>query len=435
MLEVFIRIFCAMIVSFTAAYIVKEIIKNYRIKLNLKNIGLVLILSVLVALVHQLKYTALSTLVIFLLDIVVFKIIYKLSLEESVISNSLYILMLALCDTLSSFIFMPVFSVQQIRTNSLIMIISNITVNLMLIILMNIKYIRISLNKFYCTGIKHKVFPNILFFMLLIMGFCYLAYNIATSSFFNKEYILNTLVMIIFTIVTYIFIDNQNKYRKLEEDYDSLFQYIQNFEDWIEKEQLNRHEYKNQLAVLRCLTKEKKVKEKIDEILDDNINIEEQEVTNFKYLPKGGIKGLMYYKSAIAQKQKIHLTTDVCIEKNSILTKLSEKDIRILCKLIGIYFDNAIEAATESRKKNIMIEVYELKDKVNFIFSNTFKNNKKMKDRNKKGVSSKGEGRGNGLYFAKKLIQENSWLEQKQEIIDGYYIQQVSVKNKNKKRT
>ena len=70
-----------------------------------------------------------------------------------------------------------------------------------------------------------------------------------------------------------------------------------------------------------------------------------------------------------------------------------------------------------------------MKNKVSFVFSNTFKKNKNMKDRNKKGVSSKGEGRGNGLYFAEKIIKENTWLEQKQEIIDNYYIQQIIIKN------
>lgn len=239
--------------------------------------------------------------------------------------------------------------------------------------------------------------------------------------------------MIIFGIITYIFIENKNNYNKLSNEYDTLFNYVQNFEEWIEKEQLNRHEYKNQLAVLRCLTKEKKVKNKIDEILEDNINIEGQAVTNFKSLPKGGIKGLMYYKAAIAQKQKINLTTDVSIENKGILSKLSEKEIRILCKLIGIYFDNAIEASAESSKKNLTVEIYELKDKVNFVFSNTFKKHKSMKDRNKKGVSSKGEGRGNGLYFASKLIKANDWIEERQEIIDNYYIQELSVLKKQKK--
>ena len=238
--------------------------------------------------------------------------------------------------------------------------------------------------------------------------------------------------MIIISVLTLLFINSKNEYKRLSSDYEILFTYIQTFEDWIEKEQLNRHEYKNQLAVLRCLTKEKKVKDKIDEILEDNINIDGPVINQLKFLPKGGIKGLMYYKVAIAQKHKINLTTDVSIESKGILTKLSEKEVRVLCKLIGIYFDNAIEEAIESRKKNILIEIYELKDKVNIIFSNTFKNHKNMKDRNKKGVSSKGEGHGNGLYFADKLIKENDWLNQKQEIIDGYYIQMIEISKKKK---
>lgn len=427
MLEVFSKILSAIIISIVGAYIIRVITEKDKENLNFKNIGLILLLAINVALIYQFNYTALSTLIIFLLDIIFFKIIYKLALEEAIISCSIYMIMLAFADALASFVFMPLFSVEEIRTNSIMMIISNSTVNLILILLIKIKYIQKPLSKFYNYGLKQSFLTNILFLGLLIIGFCYLAYNIALSTFFNKDYILNTVVMIIFVIITYIFIDNQNKYKKLEKDYDGLFAYIQNFEDWIEKEQLNRHEYKNQLAVLRCLTKEKKVKDKIDEILEDDINIEGQAVTSLKNLPKGGIKGLMYYKSAIAQKHKINLTTDVSIESKGILTRLSEKEVRVLCKLIGIYFDNAIEAAIESRKKNLSIEIYELKDKVNFVFSNTFKKHKNLKDRNKKGVSSKGEGRGNGLYFASKLIKENNWIKGKQDIIDNYYIQEISI--------
>lgn len=237
--------------------------------------------------------------------------------------------------------------------------------------------------------------------------------------------------MLIFFILAYLFIKSKNSYDKLNIEYENLFTYVQNFEDWIEKEQLNRHEYKNQLAVLRCLTTEKKVKDKIDEILEDSINIEGQVVHQLKMLPKGGIKGLMYYKSAIAQKNKINLEVDVSLETHSILEKLPEKDIKTLCRLIGIYFDNAIEAARETRKKKVLVEVYEIKDHVTFVFSNTFKKSKNFDDRNKKGVSSKGAGHGNGLYFASKLISENPWLSGKQEVIDKYYIQQLIIKEKD----
>ena len=431
MLEVLVKIFCALLMAINIDYIIKKI-TNQKNKLKCyQSIILIAILTTVLVVTYQIEYKGLNSLLFFLLGVIIIKYIYKFTLEESIISFAIVMVMVAFSDIVTSLIFMAKFPVTEIRTNESVFFFSNITVNIISFLFINIKYINNALNKFYNSILPKKSISNLLFFILLIIGFSYLIYNIGFSQFFNKEYIVNFLIFIIFTIITCIFIENQNKYKKLEEEYDVLFNYIQTFEDWIEKEQLNRHEYKNQLAVIRCLTKEKKIKDKIDEILEDNINIKDQAVTNLKNLPKGGIKGLMYYKAAIAQKQKIHLTTDVSINENGILSKLSEKNIRVLCKLIGIYFDNAIEAAAESRKKNLTIEVYELKDKVNFVFSNTFKNHKNMKDRNKKGVSSKGEGRGNGLYFASKLIKENKWITSKQEIIEKYYIQEISINKKN----
>jgi two-component system sensor histidine kinase AgrC len=210
-------------------------------------------------------------------------------------------------------------------------------------------------------------------------------------------------------------------------EYDNLFIYVQNFEEWIEKEQLNRHEYKNQLAVLYSLSKELKVKNKIQDILKDNLNIENPIENKLKVLPKGGIKGLMYYKSIIAQNNKLNLTIDISIDPKGILNKLNNEERNKICKLIGIYYDNAIEAAKESRKKNILIEIYELSNKVNIVFSNTFKKTSLITNKELKGVSTKGKGRGNGLFFAKKIINNNNFLYEKSEIIDHYYIETLTI--------
>ena len=175
------------------------------------------------------------------------------------------------------------------------------------------------------------------------------------------------------------------------------------------------------------MTKNRKINSRIDEILEDNIKIEGEIVNKLKDLPRGGIKGLMYYKSVIAQKNGIDLVIDTSIQRNTKLKKLSERKLKDICRLIGIYFDNAIEAAKETRKKQLLIEIYELNDKINIVFSNTFKKNNKIKDRNKKGVSTKGKGRGNGLYFAKKIISKNDWIEEEQKTIDNYYIEKLSI--------
>ena len=427
MLEVFVRIICAIIMTSTSFYIIKKIIGDNNEKISLKNIGYLLIIMILSVVLYKIQYTMIYSLTIYLINIIVFKEMFKISLEKSTICTTISMALLLVSDMIILFIIRGFFGINEIRNTEILNILANFLVGALSIVIVNINKNIKQLKQFISSLTDKSIIGNLLFFVLLIIDFSCLAYNITLSETCSKGYFINLIVIMVFIVIMFIYIQGKNDYKKLSDEYDNMFIYVQNFEDWIEKEQLNRHEYKNQLAVLRCLTKEKKVKDKIDEILEDNINIESQEVTNLKNLPKGGIKGLMYYKAAIAQKQKINLTTDVSINDKGILTKLSEKQVRILCKLIGIYFDNAIEAAAESRKKNVMIEIYELKDRVSIVFSNTFKKHKNMKDRNKKGVSSKGEGRGNGLYFASKLIKENKWLEQKQEIIDNYYIQQIFV--------
>lgn len=432
MLEVFCKILCAVIMGTTGYYMVKKIVARDS-KTGLKELLALCVFIIISIILHPIQYTIIYTISIFLLNIILYKFIFKITLEESIISCGILMIIIFFAEIIGTIFVRPILSIEVIRENYKISVFINLLISLVSIVIVNIQIIKRQISLFYTNILNKKAYVNIIFFLLLIIDISCLFYNMTINHMFTKGFIINGIIILICIVITFIFVQNQNSYKKLANDYDILFGYIQNFEDWIEKEQLNRHEYKNQLAVLRCLTKEKKVKNKIDEILEDNINIEGQEVTNLKNLPKGGIKGLMYYKAAIAQKQKINLVTDVSLEKNSILNKLSEKEIRVLCKLIGIYFDNAIEASSESRKKILTIEVYELKDKAYFVFSNTFKKHKNMKDRNQKGVSSKGKGRGNGLYFANKIIKENKWLEEKQEVIDNYYIQTVIINKKNKK--
>lgn len=430
MLEMLVKIITTILLTATNYYIIEKITNKKVELLNLKNCILLLSLVMSTALLYQMKYEELYTITVFLLNIVVYKIIFKFSVHEGIIAIGLSMITISFGDLITSLIVKNFYTIETIRANLILFLITNLMVSVISIIMIKIPPLIKTLQKFYVDIQKHRSIMNTLLFILIILGYSIIAFYIANYKIFDIEYIRSLLIIIIFAIIIYIFAGEKNKYNQLTDEYDSLFTYVQNFEDWIEKEQFNRHEYKNQLAVLRCLSKEKKVKNKIDEMLEDNLNLEGEVVRELKSLPKGGIKGLMYYKSALAQKNKINLTVNVSLNHKGLLTKLSENDIKILCKLIGVYFDNAIEAAKETRKKVILIEVYELKDKVNFVFSNTFKKNKSFEDRNKKGVSSKGEGRGNGLYFASKLISKNNWLTEKQEVIDKYYIQQLAVKKK-----
>ena len=431
MLEACVRLVCALIMSIFGFYVIKRITSSELKLLSIKTILFILILSFITIILYDVEYDGIYTIAIFALQIIVYKEMFNIKIEESLIACGILILLMTIGEVFGGLILRNFYTMSQIRNSLPVRLVGNIIVAITGSIFINIKFILNQLRSFYKNISSKKSISNTLFIILIVIALSSLAQNTTKTSGINSNYFVNITIMLIFFILAYLFIKSKNSYDRLNVEYENLFTYVQNFEDWIEKEQLNRHEYKNQLAVLRCLTSEKKVKDKIDEILEDSINIEGQVVHQLKMLPKGGIKGLMYYKSAIAQKNKIDLEVDVSLETHSILEKLPEKDIKTLCRLIGIYFDNAIEAARETRKKKVLIEVYEIKDHVTFVFSNTFKKAKNFEDRNKKGVSSKGAGHGNGLYFASKLISENPWLSGKQEVIDKYYIQQLIVTEKD----
>lgn len=430
MLEVCAKIICPIIMPVYGFYIIKKITKSEIGLLNSRSIIGIITLYVLTTLLYKIQYTGMSTVTIFALDIIVYKKIFNIKIEESLIVCGILMILAFLGEVIGGLILRNFYTVSQIRHIATVRFMGNVIVAVFGLTILKIKFVLNQLQNFYNNISKNKSISNVLFIILIIIGLSTLAQNTTKTSGLNSNYIVNITIMLIFLLLTSMFIRSKNNYDKLNAEYENLFIYVQNFEDWIEKEQLNRHEYKNQLAVLRCLTSEKKVKDKIDDILEDSINIEGEVVHQLKSLPKGGIKGLMYYKAAIAQKNKIDLTVDVSLELHSLLSKLPEKDVKVLCRLIGIYFDNAIEAARETRKKKVLVEVYEIKDHVTFVFSNTFKKPKNFDYRNKKGVSSKGAGHGNGLYFASKLISENPWLSQRQEIIDKYYIQEITINKK-----
>lgn len=431
MLEVWTKFTCALIMTMYGIYVIKKV-TNKEIKiLSIKTILGILLLCISTVVISKNEYAGIGTIAIFALQIIVYKEIFEINVEESLIVCGILMALTFVGDVIGGLILRNFYSVNEFRKIPSVRMVANALVALFGIIATNIKFVLIQLRSFYENISKNKSISNTLFIILLIVGLTSLSQNTTKTSGMNTNYLINIAIMIIFFVLAYLFIRSKNSYDKLNFEYESMFNYVQNFEDWIEKEQLNRHEYKNQLAVLRCLTSEKKVKDKIDEILEDSINVEGEVVHQLKTLPKGGIKGLMYYKSAIAQKNKIDLTVNISLELHSTLSKLSEKEVKVLCHLIGIYFDNAIEAAKETRKKKVLIEIYEIKDRVTFVFSNTFKKAKNFDDRNKKGVSTKGEGHGNGLYYASKIIGQNSWLSQKQEVIDKYYIQQIILTRKN----
>ena len=420
-------IVCGIIVNPCLFFIIQKLFNSKEKLISLKNICLIVILSIFQSIFYNENYNVIYIIVNYISIMIINKLIFKENMSKTIISTSIVFLILMLSDFIDSIIMVNITSFESVRSYWYLRLINNAIVSILCYVIFTIFNLKRKL-RYFVSKYEDKHLTIMIFFFILVFAIIVATYTMSIDFKWDINYIANIFILIALIIFCYIFINENNEFNILNEKYDSLFNYVQTFENWIEKEQLNRHEYKNQLASIRCVTNEKKVRDKIDSIMLDNINITNDTVNQLKPIPNGGLKGLLYYKIAIAENNKLNIELDISIKNPEIIKKLSEDKIKILCRLLGIYLDNAIEAAKETKKKIISIEIYEVDKNINIVITNTFDNTNDISKRNDKGFTTKGHGHGKGLYFAKKMIDKSNWLEESQSILDKYYIQRLIIK-------
>lgn len=418
---------CSALMSIMGLIVVRNISGSKEKFLTIKNLILIMCLIILPIFIHDTKYNYIYTISIYVMTIVIYKYALNISFVKSIISCGIMLISLFFIEFFASGILASITTIDYVRNTWYINILSNLVVSIILILIYKIKIIGDNLSAFIDKLEQKSSIKIIISIFLSIIAMSTILYTIGKNFSINSVFTTNFLIFIIFLILIIILLCERGNYEKLLDEYDNLFKYVQVFEDWIETEQLNRHEYKNQLAVLRCMTKEKKVKDKIDSIITDYINVDNEMINQLKPLPNGGFKGLLYYKMAVAKNNGINLEIDISIKTENMLYNLKNEKLKILSNLIGIYFDNAIEASKETKKKIVSLEIYEYDDAVEIVISNTFNIKNNISNRNRKGFSTKGQGRGNGLYFASRLLSRNKWIIGKQEIYKDFYIQKLSI--------
>lgn len=421
-------ILCTLILNMTSMYIITSLLDRKLKLVSLRNLIIIVTLTSVQTIAYNYEYSILYTFVNYMLLVIANKIIFKENMCKIIVATYILLLILIIGDIINSIVMINFVTLSKIRSCWYLRIISNLFVSLYSIIIslvFNKKF------KYFVKKFENRYIPVMYLFTVLIISIIFVIYGIAANFDFNISFITNILIIVALVSFFYIFINEDNEFHKLNDEYDSLFKCIQTFEEWIEREQLNRHEYKNQLASLRCISKEKKVKDKIDSIINDNININSSTVNQLKPIPNGGLKGLLYYKIVIAQNNKLNIELDISLKHPNLIKNISEVNMKIICRLVGIYMDNAIEAATTTNKKIICLEIYEIKKEINIVISNSFNKTDNFSKRYEKGYSTKGKGRGNGLYFAKKMANKCSWITEEQSTHDEFYIQKLIIKSES----
>ncbi|WP_289301718.1 sensor histidine kinase [Sporofaciens musculi] len=212
------------------------------------------------------------------------------------------------------------------------------------------------------------------------------------------------------------YLENLNEYtRNLEMVYDNLRSF--------------KHDYINIMASLAAYIDEKKYDELgtffYEYILPMQKNLTQKNGTlnNLLRVRILELKSILYTKLLLAVNQNIQVNLDIPDEIDSIHMEPID-----MTRMLGIYLDNAIEACLETEHPVINFHLGKMNQDIVFIISNTFiDKGLSVAQMHKKGVTTKGDGHGLGLYNVSEILNRYDNIYHEALIKDSLFIQQVQI--------
>lgn len=204
--------------------------------------------------------------------------------------------------------------------------------------------------------------------------------------------------------------------------------YVASLEGTVDEMRSFRHDYKNILSTMAAYLHEEKFKE-LEEYFYRKINLpianSELQMEAWKHLKNiqpMELKGFLYEKLLLLFTRSLKF--QIRISDN---LKVTYTPTEPLIRILGIFIDNAIESAECTPDGEVILEITATEKGVSFYISNTFSSPPDLFSMGKKGYSTKGNDRGNGLYWAEKAIHENEQFFHILEIQGNRLIQQLEV--------
>lgn len=435
MLELSSWLVIGIIYNISHCYLYKKL-NNDEFNFNIRLILSCIIIAIINTVVFVNLDWLLNVVIKYIVMVFMIKYIYNDPIDKIFISTLLIYILFSVGKMIFVIIFIKLLNLDFdfFKFNYIGIIITNIAIFFFAYTIVAFKKIK----KFMQEIVKwyiNKSIINIIFISVLSI---ILIFNFIYQNYYNPLYKQNGLLIYIFYVSILIiiiwFLKEKTDNNRLTSDYDQLLDYVKTYEEVIEEKSKNQHEYNNQLILIREMlgTRNKKVREYIDQLLSiENEQSKGNWLTKIKNIPNGGLKGLIHYKIVEMQKKKIKLYIDINENVNNKKTnKYLRDNLNDISKIIGVYLDNAREAALKSKEKYIIIEAECNKDNLDFSISNTYKEGINPNKIDNAGYSKKGKGRGYGLSLVRDIISKRDDVEQYREFNGIYFVQHICLKYK-----
>lgn len=315
------------------------------------------------------------------------------------------------------------------------MIFFNSVISALILFVIHMSIIKKLYNKFieFMSYLSYRtsLVVIIISFILVVVMFYVVYYWYYTNALL--VYITIVLMFAFYTFIMLILLKTAGNYEKIKGKYTLSMENLKSYEEMLDQYRIANHENKNQLLLVRNLSKDRRVKEYIDELIDNKEKDDSNVYNALKRIPDSSIRAVIYSKILLMNNKNINYSMRVD-------RKVSSKDFANIpnnlsldiCNILNIFIDNAIDEVSTLDKKQILMEITKIvDDEIEIAISNTCKSYVDISNIYGMGYSTKGENHGYGLSIVKNTINNNRGvLENKFEKVNNIFTQYLYIKLK-----
>lgn len=398
--------------AFMPILVVSNITKE---KTKMKDIIVFALITIPLLMINYLYFDGITRLILNILIMIIafYFSVFNKDISKSVFYTFVYEALVFITEIILSVIIKLLFSFNSgdYADFSFSLLAFSILDGLLIYLFSKVKFIKdgiLKFNRLTLNGNKDWIYMLIVVILLA----CLLTFNKYNLDS-NVNFYINA-GMVIFVLLSLIYvISNKFSKQRYEDKYNQMMEYVCKYENIINEQGKKNHEYNNQLMVISgYVDNPEKLKEYLKLVMEEHKVGQNYMVKQLGCFPNGGIKGLMYNKLGQIEECKIkpYFYIDPSI-KDIFETKFDLNTYRDITKLLGVYIDNAIDAAKDANPKEIELEMKVDDRYLTITISNTYNKNVDINKVGKKGFSTKGSGHGFGLSIVKDIAKNNDKIE------------------------
>ena len=435
--DIVLMFFATFLLSIFHVYCWKNLLKEReKYKIDIKNFVLVLLCTFATGISNLLFPQPFRLIIIYVLLMAINYFLISKNLKNSVI----LVIISEIIIWLSEFSFAIVLSlfykgdVQEFTQNSLVFLGLNTYIVILSFVLHKIgltkKLYKLLMPKKNKNEDRDYIIYSIITIVILIVATMETYMKIS----FMIVIITNTIMALVFLGIIIMSRKLKVNYDKISSKYETSISSLKEYEVMIDKFRVDTHENKNEILTIRNMIKEGNDKETlvkyIDKLVDNKIKDNDKIMKKTAKIPAGGLRATIYSKLCLMDKLKIKYRLNISREvRTTDFINLDEGLVLKICKILGVFLDNAVEAVKPLKKKEISVEMYVIDNKLCIDITNNFNGNLDLDKINNMKYTTKGDGHGYGLTLVSKLLEEETEkLENEKSINRDNFTQTLKIK-------